>query len=364
MNYSFGEGLKFVAEDNSFAVKCNFRFQTLYQGRYFETGDWTESLMIRRSRLKFGGHAFRPNIKYKLELGLSNRDVGSGNIPESGPTANIVLDAVVKWQFAENWQLWVGQTKLPGNRERVFSSQELQFVDRSRVNSRYTLDRDIGIQLHGKHKIGRCAVIEEKLAISTGEGRNIIVNNPYNGRQYTARFEWLPFGSFANDGDYFGADLEREDNVKLSLGITADYNHNTVRSRGNLGSFVREGEEYVASNLNTLFIDALLKYRGFSASGEYAHRSTFDSKNPEFGYGQGIALAAGYLLPSDWELSGRFTEISPANVSSINQASEYLIGISKYVSGHSLKIQSDFSYTTRKLDRDFFMMRVQVEVAL
>jgi phosphate-selective porin OprO and OprP len=34
-----------------------------------------------------------------------------------------VLDAVAKWNFAENFSLWFGQAKLPGNRERVISSQ-------------------------------------------------------------------------------------------------------------------------------------------------------------------------------------------------------------------------------------------------
>ena len=30
----------------------------------------------RRARLKFSGFAYSPKLKYKLELGLSNRDIG------------------------------------------------------------------------------------------------------------------------------------------------------------------------------------------------------------------------------------------------------------------------------------------------
>ena len=56
------------------------------------------------------------------------------------------MDAVLKNHINENWSLWFGQTKLPGNRERVYSSQELQFVDRSLVNARFNLDRDVGVQ--------------------------------------------------------------------------------------------------------------------------------------------------------------------------------------------------------------------------
>ncbi|MFK7951933.1 MAG: porin, partial [Ekhidna sp.] len=148
-NSTWGKGLKIEAKDGSFETKFGFRFQTLYIGELnSENGDYEDKMLIRRSRLKFDGFAFQPNLKYKVELAISNRDTRSGRIDESGNTANIVLDAVMKWGFSEGWSLWWGQTKLPGNRERVISSQKLQFVDRSLVNSRFTLDRDKGIQLH------------------------------------------------------------------------------------------------------------------------------------------------------------------------------------------------------------------------
>ena len=37
------------------------------------------------------------------------------------------------WNFYENFELWAGQTKLPGNIERVISSGNLQQVDRSLI---------------------------------------------------------------------------------------------------------------------------------------------------------------------------------------------------------------------------------------
>ena len=77
----------------------------------------------------------------------------SNPIKQTSNSARIILDAVIKWEFAKNTTLWFGQTKLPGNRERLVSSQKLQFVDRSLLNSKYNLDRDIGIQLHHKWKL-------------------------------------------------------------------------------------------------------------------------------------------------------------------------------------------------------------------
>ena len=104
------------------------------------------SFLVRRARLKFGGYAFSPKLKYKVELGLSNRDISGASIYTSN-APRYILDAVLKWNFHQNFELWFGQTKLPGNRERVISSGDLQQVDRSLLNSRFNIDRDFGMQL-------------------------------------------------------------------------------------------------------------------------------------------------------------------------------------------------------------------------
>ena len=124
---TWGKRLRITAQDSSFHLKFGFRFQTLYAGELnTQTDEYSDKMLIRRSRLKFDGWAYDPRIVYKVELAISNRDQRSGHIAESGNTANLVLDAAIKWSFqAKDWQLWFGQTKLPGNRERVISSQKL-----------------------------------------------------------------------------------------------------------------------------------------------------------------------------------------------------------------------------------------------
>ena len=235
----FGKGLHFVAADSSFSLKFSTRFQLLYQGGNTPaTGNWDDRFLIRRARLKFDGFAFSPRLEYKIELGLSNSDIGS-DVPDLTNNAdNIILDAVAKWHLTPNLQLWVGQTKLPGNRERVVSSQKLQFVDRSLLNSRFNRDRDAGLQLHHEHQLGE-VVLREVGSISMGEGRDITVNNT-GGYDYTARFEVLPFGAFKGGGDYVGSDIEREQTPKLSLATSFDYNSNAGRDQGQLGDFLSD----------------------------------------------------------------------------------------------------------------------------
>jgi len=371
----FGKGISFMAKDSTFSTKFNLRMQSLYVASYDEASEETSSqFLIRRFRLKWGGFAFTPNLKYKVELGMSNRDISTSS--EDGNTrggARVILDAVLKWKFAKNWELWVGQTKLPGNRERVVSSANLQFVDRSLVNSRFNIDRDAGIQLRGKYKVGEKAYIAPSFAITMGEGRNITSNN-FGGYDYTVHLDILPLGKFKNKGDYFSADLAREEDLKIAFGFTFDYNDGAVRQGGQLRSFVRDStlSGYVENSLTSFMADMILKYRGWSLMSEYVNKtgedvSGFGSslESPRlFNTGSGIVVGSGYLFKNNVELSLRYTNIqNGGDFSGLNDEEQFTLGLSKYIVGHSLKIQTDISRTTRNdSDDGVLMYRAQVEM--
>ncbi|ELR69930.1 FmdC precursor [Fulvivirga imtechensis AK7] len=356
---TFGKGIRVLAQDSSFYLKFGARFQTLYAGRLnLETDEWSDKMMIRRSRLKFDGWAYDPRVEYKLELAVSNND--NGNIsPESGMAANIVLDAVVKYNFAPGWEVWFGQTKLPGNRERVISSQNLQFVDRSAVNGQYNIDRGVGMQLHHMHKIGN-AVLMEIGSISMGEGRNLTISN-VGGYEYTGRIEILPFGDFAGKGDYFGSDLKREKTPKLSIGVTYDQNNNAPREEGFTGEFLDQHKD-----LKTIFIDGMFKYKGFSTMFEYADKWTDGSPvvaDGVFYTGKGLNVQSGYLFKNNFEIAARYTSITPEEITGNEEFTELTIGVSKYIVDHSLKIQSDLTHTDNQFSDDKLSFRFQVELA-
>lgn len=357
----FGEGISIIANDSSFSLKFSVRIQSLYEGELdMETREYTDGCQIRRSRIKFDGFAYHPSLVYKIELAIANADMTSGAIPESGNTSNIVLDALLKWRFAKHWTLWFGQTKLPGNRERVISSQALQFVDRSNVNARFNLDRDAGIQLHFNSK-----KFNLMGAVSMGEGRNIIVANS-GGYDYALRAEYLPFGSFTNKGDYFSADLERESTPKLSIGVTYNFNDRATRERGQLGEFLAAQRD-----LSTWFADAHFKFRGFSSLIEYANRTSPDGaviRDAEgnfvdaFYTGNGISAQAGYLFDNNFEIAGRYTQVNPAIETLRLVNKQYTVGVSKYIVGHSLKVQSDITLIREETESDVLMYRFQVEL--
>ena len=229
------KGLSFKSNDERVKMKLSFRVQSLVSFESDESGNNQEmKAMVRRMRLKSKGFIYSPKFEYKLELALSNRDQGiTKDASRVSDGSKIVLDAVMKYNINKKHQIWFGQTKLPGNRERVISSMALQFVDRSNVNSKFNIDRDFGVQYRFKQKLASMP-LTLAAAITTGEGRNITASNEENGLSYTGRFEFYPFGSFTSKGDYFSADLKRETKPKLAIGITSCYNENTNRSGGQL----------------------------------------------------------------------------------------------------------------------------------
>ena len=371
----FGKGLfNLVGKDSTFTMKIGARMQ------FLSTNNWTiedgslnnpeTNFSVRRARLKFNGFAFSPKLKYKIELGLSNRDLsGASEFTSNAP--RYILDAVVKWNFHENFELWFGQTKLPGNRERVISSGNLQQVDRSLLNSRFNIDRDLGIQLRHHFNLSEKFVVKEAFSIAQGEGRNITTGN-IGGHQFTGRVEFLPFGNFTSKGDYSGSDLKREKNAKLAIGVTYDHNNNAVKNRSNQGSYMVTNTGFYETNINTVFIDAMFKYQGFSLMAEYADRDAGDpfAKNldgtltgDEVQVGNGLNLQAGYLLTNDWEVSGRYTNTElDTNITGNKLENQYTLGVSKYIVGHKLKIQSDVSYLSKGESNNGLMYRLQFDI--
>ena len=370
----FGKGLfNLIGKDSSFSMNVSARMQML------GTSNWdlnnglsnpSSSLLVRRARLKFSGFAYSPKLKYKLELGLSNRDIGKAS-SFTNEAPKYILDAVVKWNFSGNFVLWFGQTKLPGNRERVISSGDLQQVDRSLLNSRFNIDRDMGFQLRHHFNLTDTFIVKEMFAVSQGEGRNITTGN-LGGHQYTSRVELLPFGKFASKGDYRGSDLKFEPTPKLAMGFTYDFNNDAVKNRSNQGSYMTNDTGFYSTNISTVFVDAMYKHKGFSLMAEYAYRDAEDAfaKNSdgtltgdEVQVGNALNLQTGYLLSKTLEISGRYTNIDwDSDITGKGAENQYTLGLSKYIVGHKLKVQTDVSYLDLATKTNQFMYRLQVDI--
>jgi hypothetical protein len=367
----FGKGiLNFIAKDSSFSVKFAPRMQSRFESKWNYDGQSYGSkelnFLVRRARLKFDGFAVTKNLKYKLELGLSNRDI-SGASDFNRNTPRYILDAVIMWNFHKGFELWAGQTKLPGNIERVISSANLQLIDRSLLNSKFNIDRDMGIQLRHKSRWGKTFVSREKFAISQGEGRNITEGNE-GGLQYTSRLELLPFGEFKYKGDYSQSDLSREESLKVLFSVTYDYNQNAVKTRSNMGSYMFKADgSLFQTDISTWFVDAMVKYDGFALMGEYAKRSADElfalqtdgqtRTGDVVNVGSALNLQSSYLFQNNVELTVRYTTLDFSSETKISDLSQLTFGLSKYVVGHKLKIQTDLSFSQKNGNQDYVQFR-------
>ena len=375
---TFGKGIPITAQDSSVYINTSFRFQTLMtnqwdvqQDQISELYNHESSFLIRRARLKFKGWAVSPKFKYNLELAFSNRDNGGGNTSRFSNAANIVLSAEVECNFYKGLSIWAGQGKLPGNRERIISSGNLQFVDRSALNSNFNIDRDVGVMLKNVHKFNDQFILRETIAVTKGEGKSLTAPN-VGGMGYTLKIEALPFGLFQGNGEYGSGFIVRERSPKLAIAVAYDMNQQAGRTRGQLGAFLLDENEVSAGkDLRTFFADVMFKYNNISLMAEFVSRNTTDN-SPQviseedhiigtYYTGSSTNLAIGYLFKKNWEVAGRWTYVNPHTLVA-NDENQYTIGLSKYIVGHKLKVQTDLTYRAIKTVDDQLIFRLQMDI--
>jgi phosphate-selective porin OprO and OprP len=323
-------GILYEDRQGGFSAEARFRFQSLVTFQNEIVGQ------IRRLRLRVRGYVVKREWLYGIQLGFSRQDMDW----DTSAYPNVLRDAWVRWEPSTAFHLQWGLFKLPGNRQRVVSSGEMQFIDRSISNRTFTLDRDFGIQAGFAGELAG-TVWNLKLAVSMGDGRNVL--NSDTGLAYTARMEWLPMGSFSDGGDYFEGDLKREEEPKLSLGAGISVNDRARRTQGTLGKTLSSPRSFSVG-----FADSVFKWRGLSIYGEYLRRDLQDPivSNTEFvPAGQGLVLQSGYFFFPDWELVARFTTLkADSKVSSVMPDQvQYTLGVNRYLSGHRVKLQADLT---------------------
>lgn len=342
------KGIQYTSKDSLFYT--NFRFRMQNRLGYSNVLDGEDNgkfdARIRRLRMRMDGYIYTPKISYSVQLAFTrgDQDFDDTGIP------NIVRDAVLFYNFSDDFYISFGQNKLPGNRQRVNSSGQLQFADRSLVNSNFTVDRDFGITFNLSKKIGNMP-FNAKAAISTGEGRPAMSTD--EGLAYTGRIEFLPLGEFENDGDYSEGDLEREETPKLSFGGGYSYNDRTIREGGQLGKYVLN-----PFTLKTGFADAIFKYQGFAYQVEYMRRDVDNPLNvleedpteQTYAYkGWGVNQQTSYLLNKGYEVAARYTLVKPhQQISQFENQTEVIeLGLTKYMKAHRLKFQLNANYTVK-----------------
>ena len=127
-----------------------------------------------------------------------------------------------------------------------------------------------------------------------------------------------------------------------------------------------------ATNISTLFIYAIYKHRGFSFMTAYANKNIEDAlvKNSDLSctrvqvqISHGLNLRKGYLLSKTIEASSRYTNISSAkDVTGKGTENQYTLGLSKYISGHCLKVQTELKLAITSFKTNQLQNRFQIDI--
>ena len=273
--YSFGKGIGITSPDSLYQFNIRFRMQNRVTYIENEGENGAYDGQIRRLRLRFDGYIGNPKFLYVIQLSFASGDVGE---IKEGENVNIIRDAVIFYRPNKNWNISFGQTKLPGNRQRVNSSGGLQLTDRTINNAKFTIDRDFGFQVHNINEFKDKFSYNFKSAISTGEGRNVTGDSD-DGVALTGKIELFPFGSFLRDGTSFEGDIVREKKPKLMLSGAFQQNNQAKRTQGQLGNDLFEQR-----TMKSVLLDGMFKYRGWAAMVSYMSRATTKNAvtfNPE-----------------------------------------------------------------------------------
>lgn len=334
-----------ISKDSLFLLNLRFRMQnrvgfTTVSGDDLSVG--VADMRVRRLRLRFDGYVMRSAFQYYIQLNFSHSDLDL----DAGGVAKPIRDAMLYYHVDRHLYFGLGQSKIPGNRQRVISSGNLQFPERSIANSAFTLDRDFGLFTYWTLPLQSQQQVQVKASVTTGDGRSAVPGN--SGLAYTGRVEWLPLGIFTNKGDYSEGDLEFEEKPKLSLAATISHNDRAYRTGGQLGQ-----ELFANRTFTTMIADAVLKYDGWALSAEYFDRRCDDPVTLGVGdairfvqTGQGFNVQGSKVLRNHYEFATRYTLVQPAaNTEAFSRRTEeLLLGSSKYLNGHRIKLQTYLGY--------------------
>jgi hypothetical protein len=351
------DGLSFN-RDSVFQINMRFRMQNRFG--YLSMLDNTEEqgfeMRVRRLRFRIDGFLYNRKLSYYIQLSFSrgDLDIVAGEVP------HILRDAMIYYHLNKNFYLGFGQSKLPGNRQRVVSSGNLQMPERSIANQLFNIDRDYGVFAYLNVPFGK-PILRLKGALTSGEGRNAVFSN--SGLAHTVRLEFLPFGKFENNGDYSEGDLEYEETVKIALASTYSYNQRAVRSGGQIGFTLDKPVD-----IHNIFLDMMIKYRGWALLAEYFDKR-LNNINPESSlihsvyHGYGLNLQLSKTFQSKYEVGMRYAAAYSRN-SQLSNFNTRGIGFGRYLNGHRVKFQTFIGLDNRSESSTNFRLHNRINAQI
>jgi len=298
------------------------------QYRFTQTApDGEGSFQVARARLTFSGTAWE-HFSWTL-------------VPELAGSSTRLLDANARVVIAPGATLWFGQGKAWFGRQRLTSSRNLQFVDRSIVDARFSANRQQGVGVIARPAGDR---VEVNVGIYNGDGINRPANS--NDRLMTvARIVLTPWGAYAP----VESAHDFPDDPQLALGVSG--------LRNTLHAGVEEVE------LTRLNVESAFRLGGLSMTAE-VYRESAQPMGSASTLTLGWYYQAGYLFAGGrHEVAGRHAGIFPDTLEPGDEV-ETGLAYTHYLNGHNAKAQVDVRNLRSDLaDQDQKELRLQLQIA-
>lgn len=361
---SYGKnGFEFRTDNDKFSLAIQNRIQARY-AEPFDSDPRTladlerdeNSFMIRRARTKLNGHAYVPWLKYYLQYDWSQpvlRDL------------NLTVD---KYKWA---QVRVGRGKVSYNNERVTSSGNQQFINRSIVNDVFTVDRQQGIEVKGNLFPGSWHDLTYYAGAFTGLGVGER-NNDDGNMMYSGRLQWNALGG---EMKFSQSDLDFSERPALNISLAANTNKSKCTafetdSRScrkltdvNAAGGARYRDPSITSvagaqngqyEIDQMMEEVNFKWKGFSLLHELHLKEIKDTlNNDEKTKLLGGFVQAGYFpnalidfVPAGVELAGRYAYVDMDTRRDNDKQTEFSAVINYFLEGHFNKLSLQMSRLT------------------
>jgi hypothetical protein len=356
-NFALGNGMNFSFDQGNYQFSFSGFIQPNYTFQQTEGEKGEHIFNSRRSFLMLGGKAVKEKISFLLQMDYSQREP--------------LMDAWVAYHPTSYLSISVGQKQtFVNNKEMLMREDRLQFTDRSFLSSQMSnTGREMGLFIESK--FGTTFGIAPKVAVTSGDGRNSFGRDSRDtdigGVKVGGRLDFYPLGYFKEGIETTTADLLREDKLKMVVGIAASRNHGASHRNGEgHGSFLMyDARSNVAlPNYNQVYVDVLMKYKGFSFLSEYNNSTVngigvlyTDMQSTQilvpqqissyYLLGENYNFQLGYVFPKGLSFDGRL-EMSKPEFSNYPQSllmdtTSYTLGVTKYFEGNNLKLQTAFT---------------------
>lgn len=303
---------------------------------------------LRRARLNATGK-FLEEFDFRLEGEFA------GTLANTTGLRAQLTDAYITWNRYPAANVRFGQFKTPFGFEQLYGDPRLYTIERSLVNDRLTLSRQLGVQAAGD-------LFEKRLTYGVGAFNGNGANNNFNdddhfliaGRLAGVPWQGKLFGQRASWG--VGGGFYQSDDSSVSPG--PEFNFDSTPSTPD-----RDGT--FAGKRHGLGFDSQLQCGRVELWGEYLQTKwEADSRRPqpsvesEGWYAQGAV----YVIPDKLQLVLKLDSFDPLQEIENNTTQTGTAGLNWYLKGHDLKLQLDYLRVQidGQEDQDKVLARFQV----